>query len=149
VGSCYEDCTEDAEDPSLYKRACKQIKRQNGVVNSGCGWQLSSATNKKKKLFDEILNSQNTDKVGVDECSSYYGGEGLKTFAELCENAKATKFPRASMPSCKEKMRQMKLTSVCFCSSDYCNSDYNPNSGNYLKSSFFLIFSILMKQLLV
>jgi len=53
--SCYEECTEDADEPSIYKRACKKITREGGVVNKECGWQKNE---RRQKTY---INSRNYD----------------------------------------------------------------------------------------
>jgi len=145
--SCYEDCKED-ESGSIYQRACKKITRADSVVNRGCGWQRSSLLNVKPDIISEMLNSQNNDYVDVDECSETSeceecSGEDGKNFNDLCSNAIQKKFPSESQATCLNKLREEKVHSVCFCSTDFCNS------ANYLKTSLFLIFSMLMKQLLI
>ena len=150
--SCYEDCKED-EHGSIYKRACKKITRADGVVNRGCGWQRTDLLNVQPDIISEILNSQNNDYVDVDECSETIECEehenwcevpdGKNLLEELCSNAIQKKFPSESQATCLNKLKEEKVHSVCFCSTDYCNS------ANHLKSSLFLIFSMLMRQLLI
>ena len=119
------------------------------MVNRGCGWQRSSILNVKPDIISEILNSQNSDYVDFDECIETSDCEGCggtsvnwqMTFNDLCSNAIKKKFPSENQVDCLNKLRKENVHSVCFCSTDFCNS------ANYLKSSLFLIFSILMKQL--
>jgi hypothetical protein len=50
-----------------------------------------------------------------------------------------------SHPDCLRKVKEAGILSVCFCSTDYCNS------SNGLTSSFFLaiVFSFLIQLLLI
>jgi len=161
---CYTECIEDDEYPSIYKRACKKITRVKNigeydgvwllrsVVNKECGWQ-KEREGREPDIIHEIMNSQNTDKVDIDECSvrrctvdeTSVGCTGVdgKNFNDLCKNAIQKKFPNESQANCLKKLREEKIHSVCFCSTDYCNS------ANYLKSSLFLMFFMLMKPLFV
>jgi len=103
---------------------------------------------RRPTLIQEIMTSQNTDLVDIDECSETSEcvgctGEDGKNFNDLCKNAIQKKFPNESQANCLKKLREEKIHSVCFCSTDYCNS------ANYLKSSLFLMFFMLMKPLFV
>jgi len=152
--SSYENCPDD-EPRDNYRRACRKITREGGVVNKGCGWQRPNwdkyMFGGKPDIINSILNFQMDPREqrdvdlcseDIDECVGCKGNDG-KNLNDLCKNAIERRYKQESQADCLKRLKEEKVLSVCFCSTDYCNS------GNYLKSSLFLLFIILMKPLFI
>ena len=134
ASGCLEECPEDANQPSIYKRACKKITRNGEVVNKGCGWQKTNPINPQPDLIHAMLNSQNTDAIDNDECIESIKcktctARSDKNFNDLCRKAMQTYYSNQSRGHCLRKLKVANVLSVCFCSSDYCNSSIVPKNN--------------------